>query len=551
MPTPAEPSSIAVPPLSFAVSAEMVQRFARLTGDFSSLHMDADFARRSMYRENVVHGFLPLLFLGALDWKGITDGSLRIQKFSASFLKPVYAGDQLILSPTYLEVVDEQIELEFEISKVETGTLVTSGSAILVKDGDLLRVPGGSADTSLLSTPLTERSLEFADINKDDEAAFRFSVSPDVIGSLQAIYARGGVGQAQGTVQASNLLAAALFSTMVGMCFPGKRATFLNFDVSFSRSIPLNEECRLLSRIAFKSGSTSTISQAISITGPQDTNYASGKIHAQVNTPPSRMPSLQTLAANDLDMGLRGKVVLITGGSRGIGETTAKLFALHGAKVVINYLQSKSEAERIVSEIREHGGEALALQADVSNRAQVAAMVKTVQERFGSVHILVNNAVRDASPIPFLELTWDKLQGDLDVVLKGAFNCCQEVLPKMVEQRSGKIINIATVYIETPPPNQSKYVISKSALVGLTRSLAVEFARHNIQANLVVPSMVETDLSKNVPKIFAEKMKAETPMGRLASPVEVAKAIVFLASSLSSFTTGQKIMVTGGNAPLL
>ncbi|MFN7141491.1 MAG: SDR family NAD(P)-dependent oxidoreductase, partial [Limisphaerales bacterium] len=408
-----------------------------------------------------------------------------------------------------------------------------------------------SEQVTLLRETLTEAGLEFEEINKDDQAGFDFAIPNAATASLEALYTEGTEAAVAAGIHPTNLLGAALFSTMVGMCFPGKRATFLNFDVSFAERLPFEELCRLQSRIAFKSATTSTISQALSFTGSDGRVLASGKIHARVNAPPSRMLSMQELAASELDLGLRGKVVLITGGSRGIGETTAKLFALHGAKVVINYLQSQTEAERIVCEISQHGGDAMAVQADVSDRTQVAAMVKKIRERFGVIHILVNNAVRDANPVPFLELTWNKLEADLNVVLKGAFNCCQEVLPSMVEQRFGKIINLATVFIETPPVNQSKYVISKSALVGLTRSIAVEFARHNIQCNLVVPSMVETDLSKNVPKIFAEKMKAETPMQRLATPVEVAKSILFLASSLSSFTTGQKVMVTGGNAPLL
>jgi 3-oxoacyl-[acyl-carrier protein] reductase len=178
-------------------------------------------------------------------------------------------------------------------------------------------------------------------------------------------------------------------------------------------------------------------------------------------------------------------------------------------------------------------------------------MMAAIQARYDTVHILVNNAVADAYPIPFMELTWDHLQRDLDVTLKGAFNCCQEVLPLMQRNGGGKIINLSSVFTDTPPPLQTKYVVSKSALTGLTRSLAVEFAPHHIQVNLVQASIVETDLSKHVPKIFLSGMKHDTPMKRHASTSDVAKAVVFLASALSSFTTGQRILVTGGNPPFL
>lgn len=263
------------------------------------------------------------------------------------------------------------------------------------------------------------------------------------------------------------------------------------------------------------------------------------------------MPSVKELKEKHLDLQLKGKVVLITGASRGIGETTAKLFALHGAKVIINYFKGKQDAEKIAEEIKSLKFQALALPADVSDRAQVKKMVADAIKHFGSVDILINNAVRDNLPANFMHLTWDDLQKDIDINLKGAFNCCQEVIPEMIKNKAGKIINIITVAADNPPPDQVKYVVSKSALVGLSRSLAVELAPYNIQVNMVSPGMVETDLTQHVPKMFRDKLKHETPMQRNALPEDVAKAVVFLASSLASFTTGQKIMVTGGNAPFL
>jgi len=134
-------------------------------------------------------------------------------------------------------------------------------------------------------------------------------------------------------------------------------------------------------------------------------------------------------------------------------------------------------------------------------------MIEQVAATFGSVHLLVNNAVRDARPVPFLELQWGDVQRDLDVTVKRAFNCCQEVLPIMVKKGEGKIVNISSIYADNSPEQQTKYVISKNALVGLTRSLSVEFAPYNIQVNMVVPSIVKTDLTGCVPRIFLGGMK--------------------------------------------
>lgn len=178
-------------------------------------------------------------------------------------------------------------------------------------------------------------------------------------------------------------------------------------------------------------------------------------------------------------------------------------------------------------------------------------MVREATDRFGGIDVLVNNAARDFRPTPFLNLTWEAIQQDLDVIAKGAFLCCQQVIPLMIERGGGRIINISSVAVDNPPPDQAKYVIAKSALVGLTRSLSIEFASRNIQVNMVVPNFVETDLVAHVPEGFRAKIAQASPMQRLGSPVDVAQAVLFLASSHASFTTGQRIMVTGGGAPYL
>jgi 3-oxoacyl-[acyl-carrier protein] reductase len=260
---------------------------------------------------------------------------------------------------------------------------------------------------------------------------------------------------------------------------------------------------------------------------------------------------MDELKGSATDWGLRGKVVLVTGASRGIGETTAKLFALAGAKVVVNYHRGAADAARVVREITEAGGEAVAVAADVTDSAQVRALVHAARDGYGTIHVLVNNAARDFRPIPFLQLTWEEVQRDLDVIAKGAFLCCQEVIPLMLEHGGGKIINVSSVATDDPPRDQAKYVMAKAALVGLTRSLSVDLAARNIQVNMVVPSFVETDLVAHVPEGFRRKIARDTPMGRLASATEVAQAVLFLASPFSSFTTGQKLMVTGGGAPYL
>ena len=553
--------------LEFIVTQAMVNKFADLTGDFNSLHLDKAFGRRSGYRENIVHGMLPLLFIAAWPVSGLGEKRYTLQKISARFLKPVFAGDLLRLKAKTITKGKkaELDEIEFVLEHVEAGSVLTTGYATLSPAEDQppieLAPPDSSTEgQSMVTDPLTERELHFKDISKGDVGTFSFRLTTAHINALFTILCEGvsSFRQLNKTqwlerFEPANLLSVSLASTFVGMVIPGKHATFTDFQLTFERPLLWNTDYIFNGRVRFASPSAATVAENISIHIPEDSAklYASGKINAKVNDPPLDMPSIEFLKQYGVDLQLKDKAVLITGASRGIGETTAKLFSLHGARVAVNYFRGHNDAQRIVDEIVSNGGQALAVQADVSDREQVRQMVNTVCAEYGTVDVLVNNAVGDFGEVGFLELTWDKLERDINIVIKGAFNCCQSVLPLMIEQGGGKVINISTVTTEVPPPNQAKYVIAKSGLIGLTRSLAVEFARYNIQVNMVSPSLVETDLTKNISKMFLEGIKHNTPMQRNASPVDVAKAVVMLASSMASFTTGQKFMVTGGQAPFL
>lgn len=543
--------------IEFSITAEMVEDFAHLTGDRSSLHTDSVFARKSLYRETVVHGMLPVMFLWSLS--SIQKCSHTLENLNARFLKPVFANDRLRLTAEVISVDElaNRVEFSFRISKTVSNILVTTGNFILVPlPGSTIRfeiAPHDQNIVSMVTDDLVENNLEIQHISKDDECGLDFRLLPEHALSLKYIICSGFESPISLTTDPRYFLSLSLLSTFVGMCRPGRSATFLEFSIFFEDKIGWSESCTLKACVSFISQSTQTLVERVTISGTGGSlpAKATGKIKVRVNDRPRQMPSLDDLRENGLGLDLQGKVVLITGASRGIGETTAKLFSLHSAHVAVNYFRGKSDAERVVDEIRRGGGVAIAVQADVSDRDQVNRMVEEINLALGPVEILVNNAVRDAMSISFLNLTWQDMQQDIDVILQGAFNCCQTVIPEMIERGGGKIINLTTVYTEIPPPGQLKYVLAKSGLVGLTRSLAAEMAPHNIQVNMVSPSMVETDLAASIPKMLQERIKHEAPMNRMASSLDVARAVIFLSSSLSSFTTGQKIMVTGGHPPYL
>jgi len=243
---------------------------------------------------------------------------------------------------------------------------------------------------------------------------------------------------------------------------------------------------------------------------------------------------------------LSNQVMLITGASRGIGRATALLAAKAGAAVAINYRQAKTDAETLVAEIVKSGGKAAAFRADVGNYAEVEKMVVAVLQQFGQIDILVNNAgIWTYGAIDTMsEAVWD---GTMDANLKSVYNCCRLVVPHMKARRSGKIINIASTAGQRGEAFHSHYAATKGAVISFTKSLAPELAPHNILVNCVAPGWVATDMSN--PAIAEEGANITNliPLRRAGRAEEIAGAILFLASDLASYITGEILNVNGGN----
>jgi 3-oxoacyl-(acyl-carrier-protein) reductase len=242
---------------------------------------------------------------------------------------------------------------------------------------------------------------------------------------------------------------------------------------------------------------------------------------------------------------LQGKLCLITGGTRGIGRATALAFADAGADVVFSYQHSKQQADEVTQLIREKGVRTGSYQANVASFDEVRTMVAQIQETFGTVTILVNNAgiTRDRSLLKMTRQMWDEVLG---VNLDGLFNVTQAVLPAMLETGWGRIINVSSIIGQMGNFGQANYAASKGGAIAFTMSVAREVARKGVTVNAVAPGFIETDMLKGVPEAALEQVKAMTPMGRLGKPEEIADAIVFLASPKASYITGQVLAVNGG-----
>lgn len=239
------------------------------------------------------------------------------------------------------------------------------------------------------------------------------------------------------------------------------------------------------------------------------------------------------------------KVILITGSSRGIGRATTLEFARHGATVIVNYIHEDNLANQVKEELKRIGNRALIIKADVSKPEEVERMFDKISREFDQLDILVNNAGITADRT-VLKMPWEAWDKVIRVNLGGVFNCCQKALPIMARQRYGRIINISSVIAQTGNFGQVNYGASKSGIIGLTKSLALEAVRFNITVNAVAPGFTDTDMVSAVPPDRLNSILSRVPMGRLATPVEIAQVIMFLASDAASFITGQVINVNGG-----
>jgi 3-oxoacyl-[acyl-carrier protein] reductase len=242
---------------------------------------------------------------------------------------------------------------------------------------------------------------------------------------------------------------------------------------------------------------------------------------------------------------LQGKTAIVTGASRGIGRAIAIELARRGAAVVVNYHTSAAAAQEVVDAISAAGGQAIAIQADVSQFEQANALVQAALDAFGKLDILVNNAgtTRDALLVTMREEDWDAV---INADLKSVFNCCKAAVRPMIRARSGRIINISSVVGLAGQGGQANYAAAKAGIIGFSKSLARELGARNITVNVVAPGFIPTALTEVLSEEQKQAVLKATPLGRFGKPEEVAYAVSFLASDEAAFITGAVLTVDGG-----
>jgi 3-oxoacyl-[acyl-carrier protein] reductase len=242
---------------------------------------------------------------------------------------------------------------------------------------------------------------------------------------------------------------------------------------------------------------------------------------------------------------LRGQTALVTGASRGIGRASAIALAQAGARVLVNYVSNEAKAREVCEVIAAAGGTASPLRFDVAKPEEIAATVDGWTKDNGPIHILVNNAgiTRDGLMIRYKQDDWNQV---LDTNLRGAFFTAQALVRLMMKERQGSIVNISSIVGLTGNAGQAAYCAAKAGLIGLTKSMAKELAGRNIRVNAVAPGFIDTDMTQELSDAQKKEILAKIPLGRMGLSADIAHAVVYLASPMADYVTGQTIVVDGG-----
>lgn len=242
---------------------------------------------------------------------------------------------------------------------------------------------------------------------------------------------------------------------------------------------------------------------------------------------------------------LTEKVAIVTGGSRGIGRAVCVALARAGAKVIVNYAGNEAAAAETLRLVREAGSDGEVARFDVADPEAVDSAISDIAKRYGRLDILVNNAGIALDQI-LLRIKPEELERTMATNVGGTLWCCKAAMRVMMRKRQGRIINLSSVVGEAGNPGQAVYAASKAGIIGLTKTLAREYASRGITVNAVSPGFIETDMTATLPETVKQAAIAQTPLGRIGSPEDVAAAVLYLASDAAGYVTGQVIRVNGG-----
>jgi 3-oxoacyl-[acyl-carrier protein] reductase len=345
-------------------------------------------------------------------------------------------------------------------------------------------------------------------------------------------------------------LHASLLSTLVGMKIPGQGALYLSQSFDFTNPVFIGDTVQATGTIEKVDRDTRVLTIATQISNQHGGIVLSGQARVKIlrimqaqDKPPTAGRQIFSEAL------LKNQTALVTGASRGIGRAIATALCEHGAHVYVNYLSSEQAAAELIRELEGRGGSASMVKADVSQPDEAARLVEEVAAGHG-LDILINNAGPRIHSSPFAGLSWDKMGQAYEQIVGGAFHMTQAALPSLKASK-GRIVNVLTsAALGRTAHNWLPYVSAKSALLAMSKNLAQELGPAGVRVNMVSPSMAVTDLTAEVPERIRQMIVSRTPLRRLATPEDVAGAVLFLVSPYADFVTGENLLVAGGDVML-
>lgn len=339
-------------------------------------------------------------------------------------------------------------------------------------------------------------------------------------------------------VVAHGMLGASFVSTIIGKYLPGPGALWLSQSFEFVAPTRIGDELTVRAEVLEKLPSQRLLELSVRVTNQNGQDLIQGRGRVQVLEPLEESVYTPPAAA---------PVAIVTGGSRGIGAAICRKLAADGFAVVVNYRSDRAGAEEVAGEISRAGGRALACQADVGSATDLKRLMSETRARFGDATVLVNNATGSLTTKSFEDSSPADFEEALRINLHAALDAIREVIPGFRRAGKGSVVNIGSVTCDSAPAKQMcAYTTAKAALVGATKCLAVEFGHENIRFNVVSPGFTNTRLVSGLSERARLLTKAQTPLGRLAEPDQIAAAVAFLASDGASHITGEVVRVNGG-----
>ena len=335
------------------------------------------------------------------------------------------------------------------------------------------------------------------------------------------------------------MLGASFISTIIGTKLPGDGALWFSQSLEFLLPVRIGDVLTVTAEVLKKNDKEQIIELKTEIHNQNRQKVTKGI--AKVKVIETEVAPVEVEKKDDAP-----KTALVIGGTGGIGKATCIQLAKDGFNVIIHYNRNRTLAEEIKAEVEKHKQKAIIVSADILNDVDIKEMISKGIRAFDKIDVLANCAATVIPNIKFQDLVWADFLKQMEVNIKSTFTIIQAVLPEMINNGYGKVINIGSISAEKPNADWSHYITAKSALIGLTKSLALELAPKGIRINMVTPSLINTELTADIPEKIKVLTAAQTPLRRLALAADVAGVISFLASEKSDFLAGENIRVNGG-----